>query len=120
MLQELARRDRARQSGSLAQRLELNVPLLHFSITLTGRVRGQKQEAWAWLLGDDRALSATRSQALHVDQPPPEDFTQLPAWLARTATWSWDTARVRTNLRGKHRAAMLAWLKGDRPSPAPD
>ena len=118
---ELARRDGKKQSGSLAQRLGLNVPLLRFSLTLTGRARGQKQLITLWLQGDDRH-SNFRSQSLHLKVP--EDFTQLGAWLPRVTkaeriTWNWDDAQLVTNLRGKHREAMLAWLKGELPLPAP-
>ncbi|MDP1823623.1 MAG: hypothetical protein Q8L48_10285 [Archangium sp.] len=119
---ELARRDGAKQSGSLAQRLGLNVPLLRFSLTLTGRARGEKERPWLWLQGDDRHPNF-KSQALKLDSQPPQDFTQVAAWLTRVTktghlTWDWAGAKLVTNLRGKHRDAMVAWLKGERSSPA--
>jgi hypothetical protein len=121
VVEELARRDGKKQSGSLAQRLGLNVPWLRFSLTLSGRARGQKRLITLWLQGDDRHANF-KSQSLQLKVP--EDFTQLGAWLphvtkAERITWDWDGARLVTNLRGRHREAMLAWLKGEASSAAP-
>ena len=119
VVQELERRDGKKQAGSLAQRLGLNVPLLRFSLTLTGRARGQKERIFLWLQGDAQQPNyKSQSQQLKV----PEDFTQLGPWLTRVTkseriTWDWNAARLVTNLRGKHREAMLAWLKGEASSP---
>ena len=133
VVDELARRDGKKQSGSLAQRLGLNVPLLRFSLTLTGRregrgdsdagrARGQKQLITLWLQGDDRHPNF-KSQSLELKVP--EDFTQLGAWLPRVTkseriTWNWEDAQLVTNLRGRHREAMLAWLSGKASAAAPD
>jgi hypothetical protein len=45
------------------------------------------------------------------------DALALPGWLASTATrlgirWSWQTASMRGSVRGKRRAAIIAWLAG--------
>lgn len=123
VLEELARRDGAKESGSIAQRLGLNVALLSFSLQLTGRARGRNKPITLWLQGDDRHPNF-KSQAMEVTPKPPQDFTQIAAWLAKITkadriTWNWAEARLTTNLRGKHRDAMIAWLKGDAKSPAP-
>lgn len=115
--QELARRDGAKESGSYAQRLRLNVPLLRFSLQLRGRVQGKK-DLFVWLQADDRHPNY-KSQALELSPKPPEDFTRVAAWLAAVTkaqriSWDWEGARLTTNVRGKQREAMLAWLKGER------
>ena len=119
--EELGKRGAAKQSGSLAQRLGLSVPLLRFSLTLTGRAKGHKRIN-LWLQGDDRHPD-DKSQSVQLEVPP--DFTQLGPWLGRVTksehiTWDWEGARLVTNLRGKHRDAIVEWLKGERPSPRPD
>jgi hypothetical protein len=123
VLEELERRDGAKEAGSLAQRLGLNVPLLSFSLTLHGRAKGKKENIMLWLQGDDRYPSF-KSQALELSSKPPQDFTQTAAWLAKITkseriTWNWDEAKLTTNLRGKHRDAIMAWLKGEQESATP-
>lgn len=120
---ELERRDGAKEAGSLAQRLGLNVPLLSFSLTLTGRAKGKRELISLWLQGDDRHPNF-KSQALKLDAQPPKDFTQTAAWLTKVTkaeriTWNWDEAKLTTNLRGKHRDAIIAWLKGEQASAVP-
>jgi hypothetical protein len=121
VLEELARRDGDKEPGSLAKRLGLNVPLLSFSLQLTGRAKGKKELITLWLQGDDRSPNF-KSQTLELTPKPPQDFTQTAAWLTKVTkaeriTWHWDDARLTTNLRGKNRDAMLDWLKGLSPSP---
>jgi hypothetical protein len=58
-------------------------------------------------------------------EPGLTDVRTLPAALQAIArrdgfSWSWSTATVRTNLRGKKRDALLAWMRGERPSPRVD
>ncbi|MFZ5441420.1 MAG: hypothetical protein ACOZQL_15535 [Myxococcota bacterium] len=126
--QELARRDGSKVEGSLAQRLGLHVPLLKFYLQVDGvktkpRASSKRSSVFLIVSGNDFTQSLP-SQVLGLDSKPPKDFTETPAWLAKVTkaeriTWDWERAIVRSNLRGRHRDAMLDWLRGRRPSPAP-
>lgn len=130
--QELARRDGKKAEGSLAQRLGLHVPLLDFYLQVDGRktprakrgvTKPGDRSVFLILSGNDHNQNLP-SQVLGLDSKPPRDFTEAPAWLAKVTkservTWDWERAIVRSNLRGKYRDAMLAWVRGLRPTPVP-
>lgn len=121
--QELERRDGKKMEGSLAQRLGLNVDLLSFYLEVRGRKPKQTRGVWMIISGNDR-FSGLPTQALGLDDPPPKDFLLVRDWLAKTTKrekveWLWGEARVKTNLRGKHREAMVQWLRGLRDAPKP-
>ena len=124
VLDELARHDGKKRPGSVAQRLGLNVPSFKFSLMLHGRARGRKEPLMLWLQGDDKNPNL-KTEVVASGLKPSDDLTQLAAWLARATkaepiTWAWGSAKLATNLRGKHRDAIMAWLKGERAVPAPD
>jgi hypothetical protein len=73
--------------------------------------------------GNDRH-SGLPTQALGLDSPPPKDFLLVRDWRAKTTRrekieWAWAEARVKTNLRGKYREAMVEWVRGLRDKPIP-
>lgn len=118
---ELARRDGKMVHGSWAQRLRLNVPLLQFGLTLFGKGKSKARPFIVYVSVQDRSASC-QVQSLELADAP-QDLVPLPMWLAQQAkkhaiTWDWEGARVRSNLRGRQRETMLAWLRGDRVTPA--
>ncbi len=121
--QELERRDGVKMEGSLAQRLGLNVDLLSFFLEVQGRKPKQTRDVSLIISGNDRH-SGLPTQALGLDSPPPKDFLLVRDWLAKTTRrekieWAWAEARVKTNLRGKYREAMVEWVRGLRDKPIP-
>lgn len=121
--QELERRDGAKVEGSLAQRLGLNVELLKFYLEVRGNRPKQMRDVFLIISGNDHH-SGLPTQALGLNDLPPKDFMKVRDWLAKVTrsqkiTWAWDEARVKTNLRGKYRDAMVEWLRGLRESPVP-
>ena len=119
--QELNRRDGKKAEGSLAQRLGLHVPLLDFHLQVTGRKPKQDKRVLLIIAGNDHN-GHLPTQALGLISKPPADFLKVRAWLARVTkaeqvTWDWDEVEVKSNLRGKYRDAMVAWLRGERKSP---
>lgn len=100
--QELERRDGVKMEGSLAQRLGLNVDLLSFFLEVQGRKPKQTRDVSLIISGNDRH-SGLPTQALGREK----------------IEWDWAEARVKTNLRGKYREAMVEWVRGLRDKPIP-
>jgi hypothetical protein len=122
--QELARRDGKKAEASLAKQLGLHVPLLDFYVQVNGRKENQLRAVMLIISGNDRHGNLP-TQALGLESKPPRDFTKVRAWLAKVTKlervmWEWEDAIVRSNLRGKYRDAMLAWLRSERRGPTPD
>jgi hypothetical protein len=118
---ELASRDGVKAESSIAKKLGLNVELLKFFLEIDGSKPKGAREVHLIISADDRH-SGLPTQALGVEDKPPRDFLKVRDWFSSVTkreriTWHWDTVRIRTNLRGKHRDAMVEWLRGDRPSP---
>ena len=121
---ELERRDGAKAERSLAKQLGLNVELLDFYLRVTGTKARQASRVSLIISANDRA-NFLPTQALGLESPPPRDFLKVRAWLTEVTrkekvTWAWDEADLKTNLRGKYRTAMVAWLRSERESPLPD
>ncbi|MFO0595400.1 MAG: hypothetical protein U0228_08850 [Myxococcaceae bacterium] len=120
---ELEARDGVKAEHSLAKKLGLNVDLLKFYLEVHGTRPRQTREVFLIISADDRGTGLP-TQALGVDDKPPRDFLKVRDWLATVTrkekvAWNWDAVRLRTNLRGKHRDAMVAWLRGQRETPLP-
>ncbi|MFT3712717.1 MAG: hypothetical protein QM817_34130 [Archangium sp.] len=118
---ELASRDGVKAESSIAKKLGLNVELLKFYLEVDGDKPKGAREVHLIISADDRH-SGLPTQALGVEEKPPRDFFKVREWLSNVTkkeriTWNWDTMRVRTNLRGKHRDAMVEWLRSLRASP---
>ncbi|MFZ5444859.1 MAG: hypothetical protein ACOZQL_33020 [Myxococcota bacterium] len=117
----------------------------HLEVTLESRERvAVSPRASAWLVLQSRQLphvavsiARHRTASPHFDSWRIEDgevrleralslepFTalhELPAWLAAVAaqlgvTWDFERARVKSSLRGKARAAAVAWLEAPPPA----
>lgn len=107
------RRDAKKAESSYAKKLGLHVPLLELSVWLVP-VKGPGKFAWVSVSDRHESFSLQTTD----DRPKVTDIKKVPAWLAKLGVkWDWAGARVRTNLRGKHRTAMLEWLEGKRRSP---
>ena len=119
--QELSRRDGSKVEGSLAQQLGLHVQLLKFVMQVDGTKAQRAAPVRLIISGDDKS-SGLPTQAVGLESTPPRDFLQVRDWLSKVTlrekvTWRWARAQVTTNLRGKHREAMVAWLLGKAASP---
>jgi hypothetical protein len=118
---ELAARDGVKAETSLAKKLGLNVELLKFFLEIDGAKPKGAREVHLIISADDRS-SGLPTQALGVDEKPPRDFLKVRDWFSAVTRrerieWNWAAVRIRTNLRGKHRDAMVEWLRGERASP---
>lgn len=123
---ELAARDGKKAEASLAKKLGLNVELLKFFLEVDGARPKQSRPVHLIISADDRH-SNLPTQALGLDErdKPPRDFLKVRDWLSAVTkrekiVWNWDLVRVTTNLRGKHRDAMVEWLRGLRETPTAD
>lgn len=121
---ELASREGKKAETSLAKKLGLNVDLLKFFLEVDGTRPKQQSRPVHLIISANDLHSGLPTQALGLDErdKPPRDFLKVREWLASVTRkekieWNWDLVRVTTNLRGKHREAMVEWLRSQRESP---
>ena len=114
----LAEVTQKRGRTSYAHRLGLRAPLLNLSFHVSA-LAPSRLFAIVVVSDENRKLFANYGQGgVSVDEADNKvkDVRQLATWLqglvrSRRAKWNWAATRIRTNLRGRERAAVLAWLK---------
>lgn len=116
----MGRREAKKAETGVAKSLGLHVPLLELSVHVRAQAGG-----WLWLSVSDRhetmSLQSdfTKYRAVTKAAELASRFQEIVKGAKLKFDWAQDVA-VRTNLRGKHRAAMLDWLAGKRASPVAD